>query len=56
MMVEKTGDEHTEHPIDKEALFMQLLKELAEEKGKEIEEFIESFHQMRAKRLERQKD
>ena len=55
-MADKTGDEHTDPPIDKEALFMQLLRELAEEKGKEIEGFIESFHQMRAKRLERQKD
>ena len=55
-MVEKTGDEHTDPPIDKEALVMQLLKELAEEKGKEIQEFIQCFHQTRAKRLERQND
>ena len=56
MMVEKTGDEHTDPPIDKEALVMQLLKELAEEKGKEIEDLIEQVHQRRAKRLERQND
>ena len=52
-MADKTGNQRTDHLLDKNAETGRQLEKLAEEKAEENSKLIDRIHESRAKRLGR---